>query len=539
MKNKSNKLFYIVFGCIILISLLGILILKKVSSNNDEDTFIEPMSDIYSNEIGDITNYHSEKIIIYLFYGDGCPYGENEIAFLNDMLEKYDKYIEVKKYEVTKIEENYNLSNEVKEDFNIDKEGVPLTIIGNQSFLGFNDKIKETMENRIIDCISSIYPEFIKEGTKYNDIVAPLLQEYENDKITLYLFYGKECPHCEDEMKFLKDIEKKYKDYLVIKKFETWHNVDNDNILEKVREKLNASAKGVPFTVIGEDYYSGYADNTGKKIESSIIKYIKVTYPEADINEELVVDKNTEDIPFLGSINVKNVSMITISIILGFVDGFNPCAMWVLLFLIGMLFNMKDKKRMYILGYTFLLVSSIFYFFAVFFLDIIISYMAVKVIRYLIGLVGILGGAYNLYKYFNEPKDGCSTTSSAKRKEIMNRIKKFTSEKNLLLALAGVILLAVSVNLVEIMCTTGFPTIFVSILELNNITGITKIIYLLIYILMYMIDDLVVFIISMVTLEVTGVSTKFNRISHLVGGIIMILMGLLLIFKYQWLMFNF
>ena len=121
----------------------------------------------------------------------------------------------------------------------------------------------------------------------------------------------------------------------------------------------------------------------------------------------------------------------------------------------------------------------------------------------------------------------------------MTKIRKFTSEKNIFLALIGVIVLAVSVNLVEIMCTTGFPTIFVSILELNNITGVTKIIYLLVYILMYMIDDLVVFIVSMVTLEVTGISTKYNRLSHLVGGILMVLIGILLIFKYEWLMFNF
>lgn len=537
MKNKSNKIFYIVLGCIILVSLLGIFILKKVSTNN-ENILVEPISEVYNNEIGKIANYKSEKIIIYLFYDESYQTYEEELTFLDDMLTKYDKYIELKKYETSKNEDNNNLSKKVQNHFNIDNGSVLLTIIGNQSFIGFNDKVKEVMEDRIIDSISSIYPDFIKEDTKYNDIVGPLLNE-ETDKITLYLFYGKECPHCEDEMKFLKDIEKKYKDYLIIKKFETWHDTNNNDLLLKVKEKLGVTDKGVPFTVIGEDYYSGYADSTGKKIESSIIKYIKINYPEANIDEELVVDKNTEEIPFLGSINVKNASMITISIILGFVDGFNPCAMWVLLFLIGMLFNMKDKKRMYILGYTFLLVSSIFYFFAVFFLDIIISYMAVKVIRYLIGLVGILGGSYNLYKYFNEPKDGCSTTNNTKRKEIMNRIKKFTSEKNLLLALVGVILLAVSVNLVEIMCTTGFPTIFVSILELNNITGMTKIFYLLIYILMYMIDDLVVFIVSMVTLEVTGISTKFNRLSHLVGGIIMILMGLLLIFKYEWLMFNF
>ena len=258
-----------------------------------------------------------------------------------------------------------------------------------------------------------------------------------------------------------------------------------------------------------------------------------------DLDEALVVDENTEDIPFLGKINVKNASIITMTIILGFIDGFNPCAMWVLIFLIGMLFNMEDKKRMWILGYTFLFASSIFYFFAVFFLDVIVGYMTVKIIRYLIGVVGIIGGLYNLYKYYTEPKDGCSTTSNTEKKKIMTKIRKFTSEKNIFLALIGVIVLAVSVNLVEIMCTTGFPTIFVSILELNNITGVTKIIYLLVYILMYMIDDLVVFIVSMVTLEVTGISTKYNRLSHLVGGILMVLIGILLIFKYEWLMFNF
>ena len=88
--------------------------------------------------------------------------------------------------------------------------------------------------------------------------------------------------------------------------------------------------------------------------------------------------------------DVKNASIITMTIILGFIDGFNPCAMWVLIFLIGMLFNMEDKKRMWILGYTFLFASSIFYFFAVFFLDVIVGYMTVKIIRYLIGVVGII-----------------------------------------------------------------------------------------------------------------------------------------------------
>ena len=528
----KNKIFYGILILIIIFSLTGVIILNK--TNKKETEIADPESNLYKNAIGDITNYHSKKIIMYVFYGNGCKKCEEMDSYIEEITKDFKEYVEIKRYEVWDNEKNSNIYMDVAKHFKIEEENyeIPLIVIGENYFTGSTNNAKLELKKTLNDSISSTYNIF--NNLKYKDVVKG-----NNDKLTLYLFYGKECPHCEDERKLLDDLQKRYSDYLTIELYETWHNNDNAGFMQTVKNNLNVTSKGVPFTVIGEDYFSGYSDTIGKKIESSIIKYIKVLNPDYDLDEALVVDENTEDIPFLGKINVKNASIITMTIILGFIDGFNPCAMWVLIFLIGMLFNMEDKKRMWILGYTFLFASSIFYFFAVFFLDVIVGYMTVKIIRYLIGVVGIIGGLYNLYKYYTEPKDGCSTTSNTEKKKIMTKIRKFTSEKNIFLALIGVIVLAVSVNLVEIMCTTGFPTIFVSILELNNITGVTKIIYLLVYILMYMIDDLVVFIVSMVTLEVTGISTKYNRLSHLVGGILMVLIGILLIFKYEWLMFNF
>ncbi|MBP3800173.1 MAG: hypothetical protein ILA19_04250, partial [Bacilli bacterium] len=99
--------------------------------------------------------------------------------------------------------------------------------------------------------------------------------------------------------------------------------------------------------------------------------------------------------------------------------------------------------------------------------------------------------------------------------------------------------LAISVNLIELACSLGFPVIYTEMLSINNVSGVSKIIYLLIYIFFYMIDDLVVFTISMITLEATGITNKYNKICTLVSSIIMVLMGLLLIFKPGWLMFNF
>jgi hypothetical protein len=150
-------------------------------------------------------------------------------------------------------------------------------------------------------------------------------------------------------------------------------------------------------------------------------------------------------------------------------------------------------------------------------------------------------GVLSFRKYLKTRKEdaGCTVVDDKKRKTIITKVKKITNSKSFILSLIGVSALAISVNLIELACSLGFPVIYTEMLSINNVSGISKIIYLLIYILFYMIDDLVVFTISMITLQATGITNKYNKLCTLVSGIIMILMGLLLIFKPGWLMFNF
>ena len=100
-------------------------------------------------------------------------------------------------------------------------------------------------------------------------------------------------------------------------------------------------------------------------------------------------------------------------------------------------------------------------------------------------------------------------------------------------------LLAAGVNLLELLCSLGLPVVFTELLSLNNIKGIAKIVYILIYVFFFLIDDLLVFFIAMKTLKIKAISNRYTKYSHLIGGIIMVLIGLLMIFKYEWLMFNF
>ncbi len=369
---------------------------------------------------------------------------------------------------------------------------------------------------------------------KIHDLVG---EEQEEDKINIYFFFGDGCPHCANEERFFKDLKKEYGQYYNLYMYETWRDDSNLELMKKAKEIMGKPVnQSVPFTVIGDEAYIGYDDSVGVKIETKIKEYLEVI-----TEEEAVAEKYKENIPFLGDIDKRDVSIGLVAVILGFVDGFNPCAMWVLLFLINMLIGMNDKKKMLIIGITFLFTSAVMYFLFMLGITNILSFIATRHVRTIIGAIALIIGIYNIVKFVRQRKeeDGCHVVDEKKRKKIFERIKKFTTEKNLLLALGGVVILAISVNVVELACSSVFPATFAEILAVNEVTGIAKIIYLLIYTLFYMIDDLIVFIIAVATLELSTTSTKYGKYSSVVAGIIMILVGILLMFKPEWIMLNF
>lgn len=357
--------------------------------------------------------------------------------------------------------------------------------------------------------------------------------EIEDGKVNFYLFKGEGCPHCADEEKWLQDIKKEYNDYVNFYEFEVWYDENNSKMMEKAKEIFDFSGPGVPFTVIGDKYYSGFSDSIGTMMENTINDYLNTEIND-DFNKKI-------DIPILGKVNMKNSSLGIIAIVLGFVDGFNPCAMWILLFLINMFLGTKDKKKSWILGFTFLVISAFIYFLSMLGINVIIGVATVGYLKIAIAIFILIMGIFSLGKYLKIRKEeaGCSIVDNRKRKKLVTKVKKIISNKNFILSIVGISTLAISVNLIELACSLGFPMIFTEMLTINNITGISRILYLLLYVFFYMIDDMVVFTISMITLQATGITNKYNKLCALVSSIIMIIMGLLLIFKPEWLMLNF
>ena len=378
-------------------------------------------------------------------------------------------------------------------------------------------------------------------------------------EVNLYLFHGDGCPHCAKEREYLKEIEKEYDD-VNIHLYEIWYDTDNQELMAKVKKELNSSTNYVPLTIIGDKYTVGFNDNTKLMIKNNIEKCLKEdcedvvgnvlagkTANETTIKKEVKEpkkdkDDSIKDLPILGKVDVKKVSLPIIAAVIGLVDGFNPCAMWVLVLLISMLLGTKDRKKMWILGLTFLFTSAFIYLlFMVAWLNVAIKMNTVIWLRITIAIIAIIAAFINLKSFYKSLKKdtGCEVVDSKKRKNIIEKIKKFTLEKSLILGLLGVMTLAVSVNFIELACSAGLPLLFTQILALNNLSKLSYMIYILIYIFFFLIDDIIVFVIAMFTLKITGISNKYSKYSHLIGGIIMLLIGLLMIIKPEWLMLNF
>lgn len=390
--------------------------------------------------------------------------------------------------------------------------------------------------------------------------IIPVSAKEDKNLVNIYLFHSKSCSHCKKEQELLNELEKKY-DNIKIYKYEISED-DNAKLLKDVANLTGLDIRGVPFTIIGNKTFQGFSDENSKPSFIAAISYYSqygyidyvgefigdIELPTYEIDEnappiEEYIDKYTENkiSTIFGTINTKKLSLPIVSILIGLVDGFNPCAMWVLLFLISMLLGMKNKKKMWILGLTFLLTSALIYLlFMVAWLNVASLLTSIIWIRTLIGLVAITGAIINIVSYIKTRKtDGCTVVNDKKRNKIVTKIKNFTQEKSLLLALIGVMTLAASVNVVELACSAGLPVMFTSILSMNNLTLVEEIVYIGLYMFFFLIDDIVNFFVAMRTMELTGVSTKYGKLSKIIGGILLLIIGVLLIFKPEWIMFNF
>jgi hypothetical protein len=222
------------------------------------------------------------------------------------------------------------------------------------------------------------------------------------------------------------------------------------------------------------------------------------------------------------------------TLVMGFLDGFNPCSFWVLILMISMLAPMKNRLRMLAIAGTFVAVEGIAYFvFMAAWMNLFLLIGMSRNSELLIAGIAILAGAINL-KDFWAFGSGISLSIPASAKPgIYARIRAILQAENLLGAMIAAIVLAVLVQIIELMCTSGFPALYTRILTLRKLDTLSYYSYLLLYNVAYMFDDVIILLIGIITLSQRRLQENEGRWLKLISGLVMVVLGFYLLFADQ------
>lgn len=358
----------------------------------------------------------------------------------------------------------------------------------------------------------------------------------------VHFFHSQTCPHCQAQKIFNEDLKKEFPDVKWI-----YHDVgisSESQLYAKMalESGLDLKTLGVPGTFMGDSVVVGFGspETTGVELREKLSGYVssfnetKETVIKADEKEIEPKEKEFEkvvDLPIFGQINVLEVSLPVLAIVLGFVDGMNPCAMWVLVYMITLIMDVGDKRKIWFIVGTFVAASGILYFlFMTAWLNAFLFLGYIKPLTIIIGLVALYFGITSLKSYI-ETKGAieCEIGDAESKKKTMTKMKELVASPLTIATIIGIIGLAFVVNSIEFVCSAALPAIFTQVLAISNLSGLSYYLYIALYTFFFMLDDLVIFGLAALAInKFTG--EKYAKYSKLIGAIIMIVLGVMMVF---------
>ena len=345
-------------------------------------------------------------------------------------------------------------------------------------------------------------------------------------------FHGAECPHCHAEKAWFPELQELYPD-LEIREYEVWHDQANQAVWHNRMRKLGLQAKSVPTNIIGDEVVIGFQS---QEILSLLEKHFgPPANPNAKPNQPVKGEEDRSWEKYL------SFSWPVMSLTLGFIDGFNPCAMWSLLVLIGFLLGLEKKSHRWLIGGVFVGSSAILYFLALLAyllgFEAITAFVASSLMTWIfraVGLFSVITGAF-IFKNSFDAKLDCEVRDMKGKAAFHQKLKAILERKNLWLILIGVIGLAFSVNAVELLCSFAIPTAFTATLVAADMSWMHNLTALALYDAAYIFDDVLVLVIALWTMNLKIFSPKMVQYSHFIGGILLFVLGIFLILNPSWL----
>jgi glutaredoxin len=255
-----------------------------------------------------------------------------------------------------------------------------------------------------------------------------------------------------------------------------------------------------------------------------------------DEAETAVEVEETIDLPWFGRLDAGRLGMPLFTVAIGLVDGFNPCAMWVLLLLLSILVNLRDRGRILAIAGTFVVVSGVAYFaFMAAWLNVFEWIGMLRPVQIALGMLAVTIGLVHVKDFVAFHRGPSLSIPEAAKPGIYARIRRIVTAENLPAAVAGAFVLAVLVNMVELLCTAGLPALYTSILTQRDYSAVTRYGYLGLYILAYMFDDALMVAVVVASLSRMRLQETGGRWLKLVSGGVILGLGLVMLFRPTWL----
>ncbi len=360
------------------------------------------------------------------------------------------------------------------------------------------------------------------------------------EPIDIEVFVRAGCPHCAEAEEFLARLQREQPALRIVV-----HDVSLDlaamERLQHIAKSHGASALRVPAFAIGEQLIVGFSEeaSTDRLIRDSLARTAHTgmqaneAVASCEAAESLSCGPDTPAKPetfaveFLGStVSLEEVGLPLFTLVLGLLDGFNPCSMWVLILMISLLAPLNNRPRMFAVAGTFIAVQGAAYFvFMAAWLNLFLLIGLSRLSEIAIAVLALLAGSVNLKDYWSFGRGISLSIPASAKPGIYARMRRILQAENLTAALVGTVALGVLVQIVELMCTSGFPALFTRILTLQQLDSLGYYAYLLLYDLAYMFDDLVILTIGIVTLSQHRLQEREGRWLKLISGLVMVALG--------------
>ena len=342
-----------------------------------------------------------------------------------------------------------------------------------------------------------------------------IINNNEEGKIIIHFFDDRLCPVCKDAKEFIQDLEGEHPQI----ELNIYPISDTRKLREIAQEYQIEDYHIMAPTIFINDNFFQFRDFTSRE-KRMIVNALE--------GEEIEEDCCLIRIPFLNiEIDIKDYSLLFIAVLLGFIDGFNVCSVGALILVLSIVFILEDRKQIFFYGGLFIVAAVITYGALVFawgkLFEVLVGQL--EILRAIIGLAALLGGIYFFKEFLRFLKYGpaCEVSDSKLVRKATERLKKAFEEpdKKFYLLVGSIISFAVIVTIIELPCSIGIPLAFAGILTESGVSTSSYIFYVSVYLFLYMLDELAVFAVAVLTKRIWLANSKIITWVTFLGSMVL------------------